>query len=179
MNSAVMKALTGLTTCKLNNEKDLKTKTPQSFTAIITGATKIYSLFPGKVLYLGFYKGMGTLTISVSNHEFVRYLNMNDIQVWNNATIRAGQYLGTAYAKTGLQFEYCTQWQGESKYPVRINNNLYFKQNPIDILEGKYVPQNEINISPGITRPNDVVKFTADQLLEWGDDTDDDTINFY
>lgn len=163
-----MKALTGLTTCKLKNETDLKKTNPSSFTATISGVDKVYSLFPGTVLFLGYYKGMGTLTVAVSNHEIVRYLNLNQIQDWTFAELKKGDYIGTAYKQSGLQFEYATQWKGESPYPVRVKNNLFFKQNPIDILEGKYTPTREVDIQPGITLPRDKVEFTEDQLKEWG-----------
>ena len=94
MNSSVLKTLTGINTCKLNNEEDLRKSDPKSFTATISGASKIYNLFPGTVLFLGFYKNMGTITIAVSNHEIVRYCNIKDIQVWNYTSIKKGQYLG-------------------------------------------------------------------------------------
>ena len=168
MNSEIMKALTGSTNCKLKNEEDLKKTNPKSFTATISGAKKVYNLFPGTVLFLGFYKGMGTITIAVSNHEVVRYLNMRNIKGWNYTSLPKGEYLGDAYSPSGLQFEYCTQWKGESKYPVRVNSNMYFKQNPLDILNGIYVPSKELNVEYGIIRPNKKSTFTEEQLLEWG-----------
>lgn len=167
MDSTVAKLLTG-TTCKLMNEKDLTSKNPTSFTATISGASEVYNLFPGTVLFLGYYKEMGTVTVAVSNHEIVRYLNLKEIQGWNNAPIAAGQLVGEAYPNSYLQFEYCTQWKGNSKYPVRVNNKLYFKQNPIDILNRLYVPSNQITLNTNITRLNSKVSFTSQQLLEWG-----------
>ena len=168
MNSDIMKTLSGTASCKLVNEIDLNSDNPSNFTATISGIHNVYSLFPGTVLFLGYYKNMGTITIAVSNHEIIRYLNMKDIQSWSYSSIKRGQYLGQAYSRSGLQFEYCTQWKGESKYPVRVNNNIYFKQNPIDILNGIYVPTKEVDIQNGVTRPKQKVKFNEDQLLEWG-----------
>ena len=167
MDSAVAKLLTG-TNCKLVNETDLKSKNPVSFTATISGASKVYHLFPGTVLFLGYYKKMGTVTVAVSNHEIVRYLNLKDIQGWNNSEVTQGQLVGEAYSVPGLQFEYCTQWKGDSIYPVRVNNKLYFKQNPIDILNGTYVPQNQITTQNGVVRMSTTVPFTQAQALEFG-----------
>ena len=175
MDQTIKQTLTGNTTCKLNNEKDLLSQNPQSYTATISGVNKVYSLFPGTVLFLGFYKGVGTLSVAVSNHEIVRYLNLTEIQEWSNSKVETGTYLGTANSRTGLQIEYCTQWKGESKYPVRINTDLYFKQNPIDILNGIYTPTNETDIRKGITRPNDIVTFTDDQKKEWESQAELDT----
>lgn len=168
MDLKVLKALTGSTTGKLKNEDDLKKSNPKSYTATISGVKEVYNLFPGTVLFLGFYKKMGTATIAVSNHEIVRYCNLQDLQSWNYSKVKKGQLVGHAFAQSGLQFEYCTQWKGESKYPVRINNKLYFKQNPLDILNGIYVPKNEIDICYSSTLPGNKVSFTSQQLLEWG-----------
>lgn len=167
MNSDVAKLLTG-STCKLDNESDLKSKKPKTFTATISGVSKVYNLFPGTVLFLGYYQNMGTVTIAVSNHEIVRYLNLKDIQIWNSSKISAGQYLGETHKNKPLQFEYCTQWKGDSLYPVRVKNSLYFKQNPIDILEGLYVPENELNVKYGAVTTSTKIKFRPEQLSEWG-----------
>lgn len=167
MDSKIKEALTGATTCKLDNEKDLLSKDPTNFTASISGVKKVYSLFPGKVLFLGFYNNMGTLVLSASNHEIIRYLNLKNIEAWSSQEIRQGDYLGESYANKPLLFEYCTHWKGDSVYPVRTNNNLYYKQNPIDILSGTYVPTPAITIQPGINTFNDRVEFTDDQRREW------------
>ena len=95
-----MKALTGTTTCKLNNEDDLKKANPKTYTATISGAKKVYNLFPGTVLFLGYYRKMGTVTIAISNHEIIRYCNLENIQYWSNSSALKGQYIGTAYART-------------------------------------------------------------------------------
>jgi len=167
VNSAISKLLAGQD-CKLINEKDLSSKNPTSFTATISGVNKVYNLFPGIVLFLGYFEKMGTVTIAVSNHEIIRYLNLKDIQGWNYVKVAKGDYIGQAYPNKPMQFEYCTQWKGDSPYPVRVNNKLYFKQNPIDILNGLYVPKGEIDVQSGVVRPNDKVIFTEAQLLEWG-----------
>ena len=175
MSSSILKSLSGTDKSILTNESDLRKSNPSSFTATISGVNKVYNLFPGTVLFLGFYKGMGTVTIAVSNHEIVRYLNLKDIKTWSFASVNKGELIGEAYSLSGLQFEYCTQWKGESKYPVRISNSIYFKQNPIDILDGKYTPVKEVDLVNGSIRVKDKVKFTQDQLLEWGPPNVDDS----
>lgn len=167
MDSNVKQLLTGSTSCKLDNEKDLSSDNPSTYTATISGAKSIYNLFPGRVLFLGYYKGMGTITIAVSDHELIRYLNMQDIRINVFQEVDTKTFLGTVYSQKKLQIEYCTQWKGDSIYPVHVNTDLYYKQNPIDILNGKYIPQKEITIQDGITRPDVKVKFTQNELLEW------------
>ena len=167
MDSKVLELLSGGTTGKLYNEKDLLSDSPTSFIATFSGIQKIFNLFPGRVVYLGFYKGLGTVSVQVSNHEVVRYLNLDTINVYKGNYLIEGENIGTVKTRRQFQFEYCTQWKGDSIYPVRFGTNLYFKQNPMDILNGLYVPQEEITISPGITRPNDVVTLTEEQIGEW------------
>lgn len=178
MNSSIKQALTRATSCKLNNEDNLKKSNPSTFTATISGVTKVYNLFPGTVLFLGFYKKMGTVTVAISNHEIIRYCNLQDIQCWVNRPITKGQLVGTAFTASGLQFEYCTQWKGDSIYPVRINNNLYFKQNPLDILNGIYTPVKETNIQYTSLKVDDKVQFTSEQLLEWGPTSIDNSMTY-
>lgn len=167
MNSAVLELLGGKN-CKIVNETDLSSKNPSTFTATISGIKQVHNLFPGVVLFLGYYKQMGTITIAVSNHEIVRYLNLKNIDTWNYCNVTKGQYLGETHSNKPFQIEYCSQWKGNSSYPVRVDGQLYFKQNPISMLKGEYSPINEINIQNGVLRLNDKIKFTEDQLLEWG-----------
>lgn len=168
MSQSVLKALTGLSNCKIENESTLRSSDPSTFTAVISGASKIYSLFRGTVNFIGSYEFTGTLNIAVSSHEIIRYLNLTNMQVWENMSISKGTYLGDVREKFYLQFEYCTQWKGDSKYPIRVDDRTYFKQNPIDILDGLYEPVDESNVLDGINRPNDTVDFTSEQGAEWG-----------
>ena len=168
MDQNVIQTLTGNTNSIIKNEKDLKSKRPQSYTALISNVNKIYNLFPGSVLYYGVYKGTGTVNIAVSNHEVLRYLYLSEIANWPGADLQTGELIGTAGNQHTLGLEYCTQWRGESKYPVRILGRTYYKQNPKDILDGLYSPIKEMNIKYGINRPQDTTKLTEEQLAEWG-----------
>lgn len=168
MDSYILKTLTGESDSKayLANEDDLKSKKPENFIATIKNIDKVYSIYPGKILYIGVYKEMGTVSVQVSDFEVVRYLNLKNIQVINGSTISAGQYLGEASKQYGLQFEYCTQWQGESVFPVRLQNVTTFKQNPIDLLEGKYTPEYNPPVTEGYTDPRDVQELTQPEIDE-------------
>lgn len=171
MDSLVLETLTGeqKSKAKLINEDNLKSSKPSSFTATIKDITKVHAIFPGRVLYIGYYEGMGTVTILVSDKEIVRYLNITNIQVPIGNIIKKNTYLGDADKKYGLQFEYCSEWQGASKMPVRLNNATYFKQNPIEIFEGLYVPEYVIVPEQGYVDPDTTSELTPEQKNEFGD----------
>lgn len=169
MDSLILEILTGQqkSRAKLVNEDDLKSSKPSNFTATIKDITEVYAILPGEVLYVGYYEGMGTLSVLVSDKELVRYLNLTDIQVIPGQSFKKGTYLGIADKRYGLQFEYCSQWQGQSKMPVRLNNITYFKQNPIEVLEGLYVPEYHQHVTQGYVMPDDVVEMTDAQKAEF------------
>lgn len=171
MDSTIAKALAGKNKIVLANEKDLSSSKPSSFTASFLGVKEVYSLFPGEVLYVGIYKELGTLTILVSDFEIIRYLNISDIQVNKGDQVSTNRYLGVVNNKYGLQLEYCSQWQGSSVMPVRLNNRTFFKQNPLDILNGKYKPDYHKEIERGYTFPDTTKELTVAQQLEFSSDS--------
>lgn len=168
MDSIILQTLTGSinTRAKLINEDNLNSEKPSSFTATFSGVDKVYSIFPGQVIYIGVYKDLGTLSVKVSDFEIVRYLNLTDIQVTPGETFNEGTYLGVANKQYGLQFEFCSTYQGDSKYPVRLNNETYFKQNPIAVLNGKYTPTYNKIVTEGYAEPDQVVELTEEQAGE-------------
>lgn len=168
MDSAILKTLTGSTTAKLKNESDLKKTNPSSYTATFTGVNRVYNLFPGTVLFLGYYKGLGTITVKVSPYEIIRYCNLTDMRVWYNSEVETTTFLGVADLHKGLQLEYCTSGPETSKFPVRINETTYYKQNPIKILDGEWTPQQSSLPQMSSVSNKNPIKFTEDQLLEWG-----------
>lgn len=173
VDSTVLNILTGgnSETCKLDNEKELASSRATTFTATISGVTDVFSLFPGKVLFLGFFEGMGTISIAVSNHEVIKYMNFDSILVTQFSKVNRGTRLGSIHSRKGLQLEYCTQWKGESKFPSRFNNRLFYKQRPLDILNGIYVPKMQVDIEYGLTLPNDKLQLSPVQEAEFGSGT--------
>lgn len=162
-----MNILTGGSNYILENEKDLRSNKPSSYTATISGVKNVYSILPGTVLFLGFYKGTGTIYLSISKHEMIRYMNLRTLEVWRGQEIEKGHTIGTAY-NSPLEFEYCTVYQQSSPYPVRFADRTYYKQNPIDLLDGVYWPYKELEIRNGIVRINDTYTFDdEDQKKEW------------
>ena len=175
MNGQIANTLTNNKHYSFVNEINLSSNRPKDYTAILNGFTQVYNIFEGTVVYIGVYKGDGTIYVQVSNHELIRYLHLKNIQVYKGSHVDIGYYLGDIANKDGLGFEYCTQWKGNSIYPVRYNNKLYYKQNPIDILSGNYNPISQVDITNGCILPHQKATFTEDELKEWGPTTIDDT----
>ena len=168
MDSVTLKALTGLDNCTIGNVKDLMSNSPSSFTATILGANKVYNVFPGRVLFLGSYRNMGTVTVKVSPYEIIRYLNLSGIRAWLNTQLNAGDMIGQVYSRSVLQFEYCTSGPDTSAFPVRVNDTTYYKQNPLQIFTGVTVPEERQTAIDGLLPSSKQVKFTQDQQMEWG-----------
>lgn len=166
MDSQVLNMLSGNSKYKLDNEKDLRSNHPSSYTATISGFNNVFNILPGTVLFLGFYKGLGTVYLAVSKHEMIRYMNLKTIEVWKGQQLSTSELVGTTYTAP-LQFEYCTVYKDQSPYPIRFADRTYYKQNPIDILDGKYWPYKEIIHKSGIVRPGNSYLFDADQDAEW------------
>ena len=167
MDSTILELLSGSKKVKLTNESDLTSKKPSTFTASFSNIEKVYSILPGQVMYIGVYKDVGSLTILVSDYEIVRYLNVSQIQVQIGDTINSGRHIGIADKRYGLQFEYCSQWQGQSKMPVRLSNRTFFKQNPMDLLNGVYVPKYNKEIIRGYNLTTDIVELSKEQEIEF------------
>lgn len=155
------------TSCKLLNEKELLSKKTTSFTAIISGASEVFCLFPGEVEFVGTFNGMQSIDILINGHELIRYLNLDHADCRKGMVLTHGEYCGKVNKKRGLGFEYCTQWQGQSKYPVRLCGRTFYKQNPIDILNGIYEPPQEIGITYAYTSHKTDAEFEDYQMDEW------------
>ena len=164
MDSNIKKVLTGGTTCVLTNEASLST----SSTAIITGVNEVYCLFTGTVEFIGMSNNLWTITMYANTEEIIRYGNLKEAY-WNKGdSISAGIQIGTASKLKGLSFEYCSSWKGQSKFPIRIGNRTFYKQNPKDILDGTYTPPRDMLVSKKYTRPKkDKIELTDEELTEW------------
>lgn len=169
MDAEIIKILTGDNISKLLNEKDLRTANPTSFTATFSDVNEVFCLFTGQIEYMGMDEnGLWTMNLDVTNHEIIRYMNMTSCIGNKNQWIEEGTKIGTVVPKRkNFSLEYCSEWKGYSKYPVRICGRTFYKQNPIDILDGAYVPPREFHVSEQYTRPYQTYSFTQDQLDEW------------
>lgn len=85
--------------------------------------------------------GTWSISVKVNHNEVLRYCHLKNRQFGLAYTIRKGIKIGDA--KEYVRFEYCTTWQGNSKFPVRLVNYTFFRQDPTDILEGRYTVMHE------------------------------------
>ena len=167
MDSEVMNILSGGSKYIFNNEKDLRKEHPSNYTATISGISKVYNIIPGTVIFFGFFNNLGTLYVSISDYEVIRYMNLGSVTVRRSDELEKGAFLGEVAKNKSLLVEYCTEYQQGSPYPVRFNEWTYYKQNPIDILDGVYWPYQKGEVMNGVVRPNNTVEFTDQQKMEW------------
>lgn len=162
-----MNILTGGQSYKFDNEADLRKDHPSSYTATISGIKEVYNILPGLVFFLSSNNGMTSVYIAVSKHEMIRYMNLAVVDVNIGRDLSKGDLIGTVKAHRPLLFEYTTVYRTGSKYPVRFSNRTYYKQNPIDILDGLYWPYREPVLEAGIVNVNNTYEFTEQQKHEW------------
>ncbi len=121
-----------------------------------------YSVAYGKVVYVGQeLDGTFTINIKCNDDEVLRYGNLTSLLVSSSNEVSAGTKLGNV--ARFVHFEYATRWQGNSRMPVRVNQYLYFKQDPSDILEGKYMPKRQPTLEYAPSRNITVVTYDSDE----------------
>lgn len=169
MNKEISIGLSGTDSCVLVNEKELKNTKTTSFTAIISGVDEVFCLYPGIVEFIGSVDGKQSVSVLVNNHEMIRYLNLRTTSEYlvRGEQLFAGDTIGIPYRRGELHLEYCTQWRGDSKCPIRMCGRQFFKQNPLELLEKKYVPPKDLTVLETFTPGDEEYEFTDEQLTEW------------
>ena len=121
-----------------------------------------YSVTYGKVVYIGQeLDGTFTVCVSCNSNEMLRYGNITELYVGASDEVATKQELGRVNKYVHL--EYVTRWQGSSRFPVRINQYLYFKQDPVDIIDGTYLPAKDAPIQLDPTRNRSIVSYDSDE----------------
>ncbi len=169
MNKEISNILSGTSSCVLVNERELKSAKPTSFTAIISGVDEVFCLYPGIVEFIGSVGGKQSVSVLVNNHEMIRYLNLRSTSDYliRGEQIFAGDTLGVPYRRGILHLEYCTQWKGDSNYPIRMCGRQFFKQNPIELLDKIYIPPEDLTVLETFTPEGEEYEFDEEQLSEW------------
>jgi len=131
-------------------------------------STVANSVTYGKVVYAG-QEPDGTFTVNVkcNDNEIFRYGNINSLFVRSSNLVGPGTKLGDV--KDFVHFEYATRWQGDSQFPIRVNQYLYFKQDPTDIVNSQYKPSQESSIEyyPTRNKPSIPVYISEEQAQEF------------
>ena len=154
----MISTLTGSASSKIKNK--WSTVSPY-VTGYDVYASTIYSVTYGKVMYVG-QEPDGTFTISIAcnSNEMFRYSNVIQLFVGSSDIVTSGTKLGVV--DKYVHFEYISRWQGESRFPVRVNQYLYFKQDPHDILEGTYMPSSDLPVQYDPSRNRSIVTYDSD-----------------
>lgn len=113
----------------LNNWK----MTPPYHTSIDIVGDKIYSITSGRVIQITHSDNIYWINIQLSKEELIRFGNIIDPKVYVNSTVAVKDFIGIAYKF--VKFEYCNL--EISKFPVRVLDLTYYKQDPFLILHRK------------------------------------------
>lgn len=108
----------------------------EGYTALIDTSGDVNCICDGTVVFVGVSGSKFVVNVLHNSGECTRYGNIDQDPPQLNSRIYKGSSVGVV--KKYCTFEYCTTWQGNSLKPVRIFSKTYFKQNPSDILDGKY-----------------------------------------
>lgn len=127
----------------------------------------VYNIAYGQIVYIGVTNGRAVVNVKCNPSEVVRYGNLKELNCDRNYYADIGAQIGQA--DDYVEFEYCTLWRGNSNYPVRINNTTYYKQDPTDILEGRYTLRRDGEQIKGYVLKRDrLTSFTESQEKVFG-----------
>lgn len=104
----------------------------QCFTGMMISASELFSVSDGIVVAVennDEYKCQ--VTIQYSNNIYFRYLNLSNVSLKITQVVKQHDKIGDCINNTGI-FEYITATQ--SKWPVAINGNKLFKNNPMSAI---------------------------------------------
>ena len=128
---------------------------------------QVFNVAHGQIVYIGTSEGRAFVNVKCNPSEVLRYGNLKELNCAQSYYATVGAQLGTA--DDYVIFEYCTRWQGESNYPVRINGYTFFKQDPTDVLEGTYTLRRDGAQEEGYVLPRNRVRFNEEQKAVFGE----------
>lgn len=124
-------------------------------------STVANSVTYGRIVYVGQeIDGTYTVNVKCNDNEIFRYGNITTLRVGSATDVGPGTLLGGV--KRFVHFEYATRWQGDSTFPIRVNSYLYFKQDPVDIVESRYRPDEQTELEYAPSRTIRVVDYLTD-----------------
>lgn len=95
----------------------------------------VYSMTSGYILFVGTSADeMKSVNVLCNDSQMIRYCNMKKLSVSAGDTLLPGQYIGECTQH--VKIEYCTEYQGSSKWPVRFFTHTFYKQNPEGLFTG-------------------------------------------
>lgn len=118
----------------IGNKKDALYKEHGYHTGIDIYADSVYSYASGVVTSIS--RGIKYYAVTVQYNALIslRYLHLKSVSVAAGQPIQQGFKIGNA--DKYVHFEYVTKKQGDSLWAVRIGTEIYYKQNPTDMIGG-------------------------------------------
>lgn len=127
--------------------------------------TDVYNVAYGKVVFVGHTQDNGyNVTVKCSNNEVVRYSHLDSVDVIPTQELKNDK-IGTA--NKYVHFEYATSWRGNSVFPIRVGELRYYKQDPSDLLNGKYAITPTVELTQQEGPPISTVTYSEDQKSEF------------
>lgn len=154
--------LTGTAGSKIDN-----TDTIATIKSARVSCQNVYNIAPGEIVDIEASDGRAFVNVKCNPSEVLRYGNLKEVNCKKSYEASIGAQLGVA--DDYVIFEYCTAWQGQSVYPVRINNMTYYKQDPSDVLDGSYTVRKDGAQQQGYVVNRNRVTFNDEQKALFGE----------
>lgn len=154
--------LTGTAGSKIDN-----TDTISTILSARVSCENVYNVAEGQIVDIETSDGRAVVNVKCNPSEILRYGNLKELNCAKSYNAAIGAQLGVA--DDYVIFEYCTAWQGNSHYPVRVNNYTYYKQNPSDVLSGTYTVRKDGAQEQGYVLNRNRVEFNETQTELFGE----------
>lgn len=112
--------------------RDWSTNSNAVHTGIDMPADNVYSYTDGVVLAVGNVDNHYCVTVQYDVFNLLRYDNLSSVSVGAGEIVQVGAVIGKA--DRFVHFEYATKNQNNSKWSVRVGTQLYWKQDPKELL---------------------------------------------
>lgn len=126
-------------------------------------AYNIYSLYAGTVAYVGKFEKRYTVIIAYDKEHLVSYNLLTKVLCKPNEFVDIGTLIG--YTNKSVRFEYLTL--DKSRWPVRVLNDTYYKNDPTDVLLSGGASLYQYDKSVSLSLPDD--KYIATQPFNFQD----------
>lgn len=144
--------------------KQTKTTVTGRVIGLVIPADSVSSLYPGRVVYIGYDGTSYTINVRTNVNEVLRYGNIDSVLIRVGDDVMAGQEIGIV--KESYLLEYATTWRAESECPVRIADVTYYKQDPTEIVSGMYDLRQEASVDYKATSGIPRVAYTTSYAQE-------------
>ena len=101
-------------------------------TGVDLQASDVYSYASGVVLAVGNTDNHYCVTVQYDVFNLLRYDNLKSVSVGAGDVVQSGTLIGIA--DRFVHFEWATKNKNSSKWSVRVGSQIYWKQNPAEMI---------------------------------------------